>query len=1008
MRKSLVKMLGVAGLTISVSAYSAGMGSINVVSSLGQPLKANIELVSVDPNEDHDLNVHLASPQMYRSAGLEYPSGNKFNFDIVKRAEGGAFLVVTTDGPVYEPFVSLMVEMSWPSGRLLREYTFLLDPEDYQPVKPPLPMVETVAPQVTTRKQPPEPVAQPPAEPPQMQPPSEEVAPPPQTQPRQTDRTGLARFKQNAPVVEVKPGDTLRRIARNNQPQDVSLERMLVAIYRANKEQFDDQNMNRIQVGRELRMPTLNEVLNVSQDDALREIRVQAQDWNQYRQRLSSVAADRTRPQAESKQTSGGQITPAVEDQSEVVKPEAEEVLRLSKGEQPDDKVTTDKQETAPITPEDLEEEETIAQQKTAEEAEMRASLLEKNLKDMELLAKLKAEAQRAAEQRAAEKLAPEQPQPAQSEVQPEKAQSAPQPVKVPEPAAAESDEEKTLIDKLIDNAIYIGGAVAVLLLFLALLLMWKRRRDDDSEVFIDEYDSSDEVTPPVITMPEMKDATVSEDLKPEAEPEEELLPDEVDPISEAELFLNFGRDQQAEDILLEALKTNPDNHQIHLKLLAIYAGRPDVNAFAGIARQLKETGDEPAWEQAAAMGRKIDPSNPDYASDGADVDDQAIEDTISATQAVAGQTSPDFVIGDEDDEVDSKEQTSQSPALDFDFGDESDDNFQQTQVLDTSDTTAAEDSQRLDLEFDLDDDKQSAQETDSMLDLDLSDETESGTKKDEASADVDTDTASGPEDNELDFDFSDETSSADDQSNQSNAESADNSTDADQQDDSDKAEPEAEFELDLEEEKEPEPAVAPNADLELEGLDESAAAGSDSDEEKAQTEESSAQQASTEDHAIADDPDLSLDLELPTSDDHTADQAEIEQTEAQDTGMDQTEAEKEPETDKSDETEQETETTASSASQTAVEEPDGLADLSLDLTEESEKVNEAPADESSDAEEPERSEQWHEVATKLDLARAYQEMGDAVGAREILDEVMQEGDEEQIKAAQKIMQELG
>lgn len=92
---------------------------------------------------------------------------------------------------------------------------------------------------------------------------------------------------------------------------------------------------------------------------------------------------------------------------------------------------------------------------------------------------------------------------------------------------------------------------------------------------------------------------------------------EEVDAISEADLYLNFGRDKQAEDVLKEALRSNPSNTAVQLKLLGIYANRKDVNAFTSIARQVKDSGDAAAWEQAAALGRAVDASNPMYATVG-------------------------------------------------------------------------------------------------------------------------------------------------------------------------------------------------------------------------------------------------------------------------------------------------------------------------------------------------------------------------------------------------------
>jgi pilus assembly protein FimV len=94
------------------------------------------------------------------------------------------------------------------------------------------------------------------------------------------------------------------------------------------------------------------------------------------------------------------------------------------------------------------------------------------------------------------------------------------------------------------------------------------------------------------------------------------IQPNYFDPIGGADLFLSFGRDGQAESILQEALSKNPENHQIHLKLLSIYADRGDARSFARIAAQLKDSGDAYAWGQATIMGAKLEPENPMYSGD--------------------------------------------------------------------------------------------------------------------------------------------------------------------------------------------------------------------------------------------------------------------------------------------------------------------------------------------------------------------------------------------------------
>ena len=160
MRISLLKLLlAVGALVLSATVQALGMGGINVTSALGQPLQADIELVAVGKAERDSLVARLAQSEAYKSAGLEYPHGNKFKFQIETRANGEPYLQVSSEQPINDPFVSLLVEMTWPSGKLLREYTFLLDPPGYVPEQPVQSEVQVVAP--TGQVEPAEVVAEP-------------------------------------------------------------------------------------------------------------------------------------------------------------------------------------------------------------------------------------------------------------------------------------------------------------------------------------------------------------------------------------------------------------------------------------------------------------------------------------------------------------------------------------------------------------------------------------------------------------------------------------------------------------------------------------------------------------------------------------------------------------------------------------------------------------------------------------------------------------------------------
>lgn len=871
MRKSLLKLLGaVAAFTLSTYVSAVGMGGINVASALGQPLKANIELVSVNKAEKVSLVARLASPDIYRGAGLEYPYGNKFNFQIESRANGESYIKVSSAQPINDPFVSMLVELTWSSGKLLREYTFLLDPPDYVAERPKPVEVQAFAPVVQSA--PPE-IAplETAAKPVEQTAPVAAVAVPVESKPRPMRATAPVDEKVFAAVPERKPaavatgeitvhhGDTLNNIAMQFKPDEVSLERMLVALYRANADQFDAKNMNRIKAGKILRLPDQGELMGVAQSDAVKEIRAQTADWNAYRQKLAGAAPAASQSQ-DAQQVATGKIASSVADKTPVAKESAKEVLKLSKGEAPGDKAGAAGKPMSAQDKKNAEQEDAIAKAKGLKEEQARAALLEKNLQDMQRLAQLKSEAAAlaaqpsgAAPEAAVSAVAAASSVAAASEVKPApvaKPKPKPQPVVVPQPS---------LVDQILGEPLYLIGGAAILLGLGGLGFMLSRRRQapaagGQSE---DASATTGHITAPVAPSPETGDFTSATGEHHAAASQS----DDVDPISEADLFLNFGRDAQAEEILKEALLNTPNNHQIHLKLLGIYAARKDVNSFSAIARQLKDSGDEQAWQQAAAMGRKLEPNNPMYGGG-------TIEDDGSATmQTTALNAMPDFV----QDETAAQE-TSASD-VDFDLG-----ATEETAPPSTGDKAAA---QAETMDFD-------ATSTHPAMDFDVT------STKPSLSAPM-----------EMDFDVTSTSPSM--QAATGQAETALPNLD--------------DLIFDVTSTHPSMPAVQPEA---------------------------------SKPAAQADDGGMEFTLDFPVED-------------------------------------------VAEKPAPAAQAETGLAGISLNFD-----------DAATPGEPAAKDEHWHEVATKLDLARAYQEMGDGTGAREILDEVMREGDEGQREAAQSMLDQLG
>lgn len=656
MHKSLLKLLCiVAALMLSTTVFAVGLGGINVASALGQTLKADIELADISKTEKDSLVVGLASPEDYKSSGLEYPYGNKFKFEIQSRADGQLYIKVSSAQPVNDPFVSLLVQLTWSAGKLSREYTFLLDPPGYVPVQPAPVAVHTVAPQVQASVsaasavpaasnetaavpvQQAAPVAAIAAAEPAAQESTakqeEQVAPMPVTL-KPAEKAAVPDVaelpKNNKEWLAVQRGDTMYKIAAKYKLADMNLDRMLVALYRVNADKFDGRNMNRIRAGKILRLPTRDEYSNVIQAEAAKEIHAQAADWNAYRQKLASAASVSNQSQ-DTQQVASGKISSSVADMAPVAKESAKEVLKLSKGEAPGDgagAATAGGKSMSEQDKKNAAQEDAIAKGKALKEGQERAAMLEKNLQDMKRLDQLKVEAAALAQPPVAGKAA----------VSAVAATSVAKPAPVAKPKVQtkvkqQVKPESSLMDQVMEEPLYLAGGAAVLLLAGLGFIMYRRKKS--SNRFIDEpleEEGSGEISgrmaAPVLPSPDTGDFTVAATTTQVAEvPQSEV----VDPISEADLFLNFGRDVQAEDILKDALQSSPNKPQILLKLLGIYANRKDKNSFSTYARQLQDSGDDAAWQQAVPMGRKLEPDNPMYGGGF-----RSMEDTGSATVQVA------------------------------------------------------------------------------------------------------------------------------------------------------------------------------------------------------------------------------------------------------------------------------------------------------------------------------------------------------------------------------------
>lgn len=341
-------------------ADAAGLGKLTLLSALGQPFLAEIELISVGKTELNALSAKLAPPEVYRQKNLQYnPAMTGMRLTVERRSGGQAYIRLASGGPVNDPFADLLVELITPTGSILREYVVLLDPPGYGANASAI-----VSPPVASAHAPSQTVAASPL-PAQK---ASEAAAPASAQPASAQKYG-----------PVRRGETLGKIARSLKPAEISLEQMLAGLYRSNPNAFVNNNMNLLKVGATLQVPDKQELAAVSQQEAIKEYRVQVANWKNYRRNV----ADAARPAAADgkgadKDKSAKASTPEsvrVIDKADSGKG-AKPVLRLSAG--------APKAGKASSTPDRVRmlEEEIVAQGKALEEANERIKRLERALQN--------------------------------------------------------------------------------------------------------------------------------------------------------------------------------------------------------------------------------------------------------------------------------------------------------------------------------------------------------------------------------------------------------------------------------------------------------------------------------------------------------------------------------------------------------------------------------------------------------------------------------------------------
>jgi len=660
---TLTVLATAALLLVHSGAFGLSLGRLTVQSSLGEALRAEIDVSSITPDEAASLRTALASPEAFRAAGVEFnPVLAGAQATLAKRADGRSVIRLSGDRSVSEPFLDVILDLAWSGGRLQRSYTLLIDPptRGASPAPAPAPAAVT-SPALSQAPAPAVPL------PPAATAPASPPAPAPTPAPRPTPRAEAPSAPPSAAAGDnyrVRAGDTLSSIASAHTRPGVSLDQMLVALYRGNPQAFAGNNMNRLKSGVVVNLSDAQAAAkDVSPSEARSVIQAQSADFAAFRQRLAG-AAPKVRSNEPPRQTKGT-VEAAVQDRK--ADTAAPDKLTLSKGGL--------KASSA---------EASLSKETERKAAETRVAELARNVEDLKRLSAnaVQGAAPAASVSKAASaaplvpalpvtapaavpasaaSVAASSPVPAMaasvavSVVAPVVASAAsvaasmPEPVVVPAsaaasvvvapasepvvasaPSAASAPVSAPVVEGpgflagLLDNPFVMPGAVGLVALLATLGVMRLRRRNQEGSgetSFIESklqpdsfFGASGGQRVDTRDGPHSASSSLSYSLS-----QLDAIGD-VDPVAEADVYLAYGRDLQAEEILKEALRSDGGRLSIRTKLLEVYVKRADVKAFDLQARQLHELtkGEGEDWQRAAELGRQIDPDNPLYSDDGA------------------------------------------------------------------------------------------------------------------------------------------------------------------------------------------------------------------------------------------------------------------------------------------------------------------------------------------------------------------------------------------------------
>jgi len=682
MAKRLVPVVIIFGWLIPSVVMALGLGPITMRSALNQPLLAEIDIHSVQPGDLDSLAVRLASEEDFQRVNVERPSYlNRIDFKVVVRADGSAYVRLTTKEAVTEPYLDFLVEARWARGRALKEYTVLVDPpvlaaEAPAPVEQPSTAPVFAPPPQQQAQRQPAPAPQPRAV----------QQPRPQPQPQAAPRPAPRQFTAPPPSGPmdygvVKRGDTLWEIAetlRERSGSDATVHQIMMALLRANPKAFINGNVNQLKAGYVLRIDNPDMVADMSHGDSLQEFRRQYREWRSGTGRLVQqveVASGDVEEAGEAP-SAPGRVSQAEQAKLQLVAPGREG--------QGSGSASKDSSEAKQLRDDLILATEALdASRQESTELQTRLAELDEQLESMQRLITLKDE----------ELLV------VQNQLK-KQAEAAAPPAKPQQPEQTTAEESATA--SFLSDYLLLGVGVLAVIGVVAWLVIRRRKMQEGFEESILNVGMGASAAAAAAAMtaqarggPQTSESSMVSDFVMSDMAGIQSDAAEVDPISEADVYLAYGRHQQAEDIIKQAMETNPERLELQTKLLEVYHAANNRNAFEQQAQALHDAigGDESNehWQRIVGLGGELCPGNPlfggtmgggeaDLGFESAmsdvtaeeedlldfDFNEEEIADLETATASAAAEdTSLDFDVSSLDFNLDDEPKTAKAPAAD-------------------------------------------------------------------------------------------------------------------------------------------------------------------------------------------------------------------------------------------------------------------------------------------------------------------------------------------------------